>query len=285
MTHVKDESLSAFIDGEVDENERALIQAHLDQCTQCFERRRRLVAAGAALASIPEEPPTADQTRALRQALLARRPTRWLRLAPAAWAAAGGAAILFVAFVMFATLRRPSEDKPTAAPQRAVPTEVLAISGDPVGSQRLVTFIQEDAEIKAQVGKYRVSDVRSKQEEALADFGAAGAPAAASAQRQAESAQRPASDSAAAASPLPDRSLGYCLRAWVKFRPNPTIPITGRRADFQGQAAWLLVYAYSPTDDPNAPLDHLTILVVRQAGCERDDALLLGLPIRPSPTP
>jgi hypothetical protein len=281
MTHLKDESLSALIDGEVEEQERALMQSHLEQCSECSARRQRLQAAGAAMASIQEVAPSMDETRALRQVLLARRPTRWARLAPATWAAVGGVAVLLVAFLTFATLRRPSEEKTTAAPERATPTsETITISSD---NEELLALVRSDSGIQTQVGKYRVSDVRSKQQEALADYGAA-APAAA----PAESAQRQAADSAtpaATASPLPDRSLGYCVGAWVDLRSNPTIPLAGRPADFQGQPAWLLVYAYSASNDPEAKLNLLTVLVVRRAGCERDDAILRLLSIGPSPAP
>ena len=281
MTHLKDESLSAFIDGEVDKSERAVIQAHLDECADCAARRVRLESVGAALASIPEVTPTPDEARALRRALLDRRPKRWARLAPAAWAAAGGSAILIIGFVTFATLRGPKDRDTTAAPERALPTaETIAISSE---NQELVDLVRGDEEIQSQVGKYRVSEVQSRQQDVLADYGAA-APAPAAAAQQ-ESAKRDAASTteATAAAPV-ERDLGYCLRAWVNLRAN-SVPITGRPASFQGQPAWLLVYAYSPTDDPNSRLDHLTVLVVRRSGCERDDAILRALPIRPSPTP
>lgn len=93
--------LSAFIDGELDAQERARVESHLPTCAECRATLDALRATIADLTALAEPAPTEQDSWALRSALArARKPVRrWQRAAVAAGSVAA-AAVAVLAFAI-----------------------------------------------------------------------------------------------------------------------------------------------------------------------------------------
>lgn len=104
--HAELDQLSAYLDGELDTDERSSIEGHLPSCVECRSMLDALRATVADLAMLPEPVPSEQDAWALRSAIArARAPVkRWHR---AAWAA-GAAAAALVAVV---AIVRPGADQ------------------------------------------------------------------------------------------------------------------------------------------------------------------------------
>ncbi len=100
--------LPSYARGELSDPDRGAVAAHLASCADCA---RELVAVHA-LITAPEVHLTGDERRALHRAVLAPRPRRWARLAPA-FGAAGLLLVVAVGAVSFLQ----SEDRQPAAIQ------------------------------------------------------------------------------------------------------------------------------------------------------------------------
>ncbi len=90
--HDEPDQLSAYIDGELEEPERARIDAHLPGCPECRTTLDALRATLTDLGTLPEPAPSEQDSWAVRSALArARRPSkRWQRAALAAGTVAAG---------------------------------------------------------------------------------------------------------------------------------------------------------------------------------------------------
>ncbi|MEX0791446.1 MAG: hypothetical protein WD178_11795, partial [Actinomycetota bacterium] len=58
-----------------------------------------------------------------------------------------------------------------------------------------------------------------------------------------------------------------CLARVGATQTYPMVPLLAREASFQGRAAWLLVYAWSPDDSGRAALDQWQSWLVDPADC------------------
>jgi hypothetical protein len=118
------ERLSAYLDGELPPEERALVDAHLSACAECTAFLAALAAADRAAAALPAEAPDgyfdAFPSRVRARIEARRAEARPGRLPAWAWAAA---AALVLAVVTPLTLRQL---RPEAAPVATAPGESLA---------------------------------------------------------------------------------------------------------------------------------------------------------------
>lgn len=266
--HEDVEILSAYLDGEVSEPERARVEAHLGACRECAGRRSALEGAVQAVASLPEVAPTPDEARAIRLAVLggapagapARRP--WgARL----WAAAGAVGLLGAGIVGYAVLRSSGARqeaglaaRPPAALDSAAATEFA--SDDDVR-----TLLSSRPDVIDGVRRYRVADVGAGQAEAVASLATAAGPASGV---EKDAAQTSRAAAPGAATTPPERPIGACLRQVLREWPYPTMPIAAEPAVYVGQEAWLLVFAWTPsTSDGNAPLDRVMVRLVSRTDC------------------
>lgn len=272
--HETDAALSAHLDGEVSGSEVARIEAHLDSCGQCSARSSALKKAMLAVASLPEEVPTSDESRAIRLAVIQARASRrpaWQR-----WAALSGAAALFVGIVgTGAVLLRDGST-------RNEPTSGLALdSAQRAGSEEVV-FDSDDAvrdgvgalpELSGATGRYRVRDVGTQQAQALEGF--ASSPAFAESSEKAagargESKGAPARSSAADSTEVP---LATCLKTILRSQPYSMMPVAARPAIYKGTPAWLLIYAFTSSTDEDASLDRIQAWLFPRTRCSPEDYL------------
>ncbi|HEV3473325.1 MAG TPA: zf-HC2 domain-containing protein, partial [Actinomycetota bacterium] len=100
------ERLPRLVRGELDHAERELVQAHLATCADCS---RELIAVEALMA-LPETELSADERRALHQAVLSPAPRSWARLAPAL----GALGLLAVVAIGATTFLQGRDEEPAA---------------------------------------------------------------------------------------------------------------------------------------------------------------------------
>lgn len=109
------ETIYAYLDGDLPEEERSAFEAHLTACGSCrtaVERRRLIAEAASALPPLPVPDGFAAAIAARLALAPARRPL-WRR--PLAWAAASGALVLTGAGIMVLTRTAVPDVLPAAA--------------------------------------------------------------------------------------------------------------------------------------------------------------------------
>lgn len=273
--HPTPESLSALIDDELGKRERAQIEEHLTSCVQCSEGKQELHRASSALRSLPGASITREESQKLLKAVMVEttraRPapsTRawWTRrrLAPGLAAAAALAA----AGAWLST--SPGQD-PRPAPPEVVASGSLRVE-DASSIRRVVQGLPQ---VREALGRYSAGALerndeepgRSAQERTLESTdGSRAAPA--------DGADSTAAPEDAVAPPVtmqPDefsRSAGLaCLDKIAATQRYPVLPLVARRAEFRGQPAWLLIYAWTSSEDPDAKLDQIQVWVVTAPDC------------------
>jgi predicted anti-sigma-YlaC factor YlaD len=260
MTHETIESLSAYLDDEIDAPVRSAIEAHLRDCSECRGRVEALRRASTALSQLPEITPTPDESRALRLGVREALPSgrRWLR-APAGLALAGGLGLVLAGFVAFAVFfgggQKTSLDR---SAEEAAPAVGSLASQDLSSDTELAEAVRSDPEVAEKRRAYTVADVGASQERALREFASAGDPG----------------DRLGAAESAPggERSLAFCLEAILRTQRRPTMPASAAAVTYQGEPAYLLVYVYTDSNADDAPLDKVEVWVVDRVGCERGEA-------------
>jgi len=100
MNCIDEKKLSAYLDGELPEQERAAIEGHLRQCAECRLEAKNLTAVSDMLGVLEGIEPEPYFTLRLKQRLTNQKPkglARWVRqiLIPAGASAAGILALLF----------------------------------------------------------------------------------------------------------------------------------------------------------------------------------------------
>ena len=115
--HAELDQLSAYIDGELDAQERASVDAHLPTCAECRSTLDALKATIADLGTLPELAPTEQDSWALRSAIAqARKPVRrWQRMV----VAAGSVAAVGIAIAAFVFSGGGNADKSLEALRNA----------------------------------------------------------------------------------------------------------------------------------------------------------------------
>lgn len=267
MTHETIESLSAYLDDEIDAPARSAVEAHLRDCSECRGRVETLRRASAALSHLPEITPTPDESRALRLGVREALPSgrRWLR-APAGLALAGGLGLVLAAFVAFAVFfgggQRQQLD---GSNKEAAPALGGLESGDLSSEDQIVAMVRSDPEVAEKRRAYTVADVGRSQEKVLRQYAYTG-----------ESGERlgaAESDSAG------ERTLGFCLEAILRSQRAPTMPVSAAPVTYQGEPAYLLVYVYTDSNADDARLDKVQVWVVARVRCERDEAVRKSLTV------
>lgn len=147
IEHDEQELLSAFIDGELDEADRASVEAHLASCPSCREIESALGATVEDLAVLPAVEPSPQDQWALRAAINRARTaksSRWQRWAAGSSAAAAALALI-VSFTVLGGDGQQSADT-AGAPEEAaiamdeggVPIEVIEEPFDEASARSLL---------------------------------------------------------------------------------------------------------------------------------------------------
>ena len=223
------------------------------------------------------------------------------RKRPAArrWMAAGLAAAVIAGFAVVSAIRRP-EPVPGSPVVEAEGPPLLLASGRDV--RRVVGSLPQ---VKNQVGKYSLSavgresrstggsepgaaapetsgvqdsDANAKSlggraQPAPAGVSAAPTPATAAASTPAPAPAAGGQFSLPASSPAAEPAFSYgdgrsCLDKVLDAQPYALAPLLARKAQFQGRAAWALVYAWTPSKDPSAKLDRVQVWILSAEDCK-----------------
>ena len=249
MTHPSDDLLTPYVDGNLPERERASVAAHLSTCARCTKDVADATAARSALRAIDEAAipadvviPSADPAAV---AVAARR-----RADAPAWQRWAGPAAATAAIALVVTLVLPRLGGGTNS-------DLGSESGANSAADR--SGVQVDAApvpLELQSVDY---DPESVNQLALQTAARLGAGAAASApEGSASGTTVPKAGSASAAN-----EAVACLR--TAFRTVPGILVRLIRADFQGEPAYVGLYAEGP--GAGQPADSLTVRVASAEGC------------------
>ncbi|MGH2703536.1 MAG: zf-HC2 domain-containing protein [Actinomycetota bacterium] len=281
--HEDDEAISAYLDGVLDASERGRVEEHLRSCPDCTARRETLERTMAALASLPDAPPTADESRAIRLAVLERTgaaPTAARRpLIQRLFPALAGVALLIAGVVGFVLLRPTRPSHQAAERQQVVDKAATSAGAGAQGPLELTSgeqvrdVVLAQPEVAGAGRKFTVADVGRRQEHAVAsvasrysakggDTNTGGAPAA-----PALPSTTGSTDAARSAQSSQVRSLEDCLAATLETQPYPLMPLLARPAFYQAEPVYLLVYAWTTSTDGEARLDRLQAWLVTQTDC------------------
>lgn len=257
--HATIETISAYLDGEVGKHERIELEEHFASCDRCTADRGRLERGMRAVRALASVEPTSDESRAIKRAVLEKtsRGPGFKWTFTRTWALAGAAALVVAGiFGYFATSRFSRQTADTAAIRQAAPAgaEAPFVFDSP---EQLRDAVLANPEVKEGLDRYRVKDVGTLQQQALASL------------EQNESAvDATARGISSEAKAVPAKTLSSCLREVLRGQPFPVMPILARDAVFQGTPAYLLIYAYTVhSDDENARLNLVQSWVVDQAAC------------------
>jgi len=272
-THATPETLSALIDDELAEDERARIEQHIDACPQCAGRHIALASTAHQLRALPQVNPSPSESLALRRTLLENVPVRTRAASVAStflkrtrphrpspgWAIAGLIGLVAVAAAGWAVLR-PADPSFNADSARNTASEVRFEFDD---DQQIRETLSNHPDIQSGTEKYTVEDVGTSQDEASGEvLSRAGPPPQGAAKDQAEGGQATEGGGPAAA------SAGSCLEAVLRRISYPAMPVLARSAVFKQEPAWVLAYAYTTNVKRDAPLNRVQVWIVRPQNCE-----------------
>lgn len=295
--HLAPESLSAYLDGELDSREKAKADQHLSSCPDCAETLSKLSAAMGSIASLGPVTTTADEHRTIRKAVLDGRPARsGLRLRFPQWALAGGLVLIAVTALAVSFLGPGGSDRQEALTEAAAPAVGGPVFNFSTGEDvdRTVAGLPE---VAAGLNRYRAGAGGARDEdgdpataaesyagETTQDSGGA-APLARSAPAPVDPAPESGQGNAAgdgsgsggdgsgsatsraSTRRFTDEAAEECLARVAGTQNYPMVPLVAREASFQGRAAWLLVYAWSPEDSGGAALDQWQSWLVDPTDC------------------
>lgn len=274
--HETYEALSAYLDDEVSNEERARIEAHLKICSECPARKSLLEGVAQAVAALPEVAPASAESRALRLAVIERGP-KPRPFTARAWALLGGVAIVVVGIAGYGLLTRNRQPAGVVAGKalQEAPAPPLVFGSE----QDVRNTVRSLAEIDEGARRYTVSDVGTKQSKVLASFETSGEAAVVADSSQSSSAegsgtsrqaQQPAPETAAAAPEVP---LATCIRSILRSQPYPMMPVAVRAATFKDSPVWMLAYAWTNSKEPQARLDRIQVWLVDRTTCSADAPL------------
>ena len=295
--HLELESLSAYLDGELDHRERIRAEQHLQTCAECSAIRDRLTSAAGHVAALPAVRMTADEHRELRQTLLSAGAGRSGagRRRNLQWVFAGGLVVVAVTALSLGFLRPGSGGSDTMTEAFAPATEGAAFnfsSGAEV-DQRVASL----PEVAAGVNRYRAEDapeesvgsVLARESEESAENSMSGAlrepdPSAPVPDRAGAAATGGAGGDQDSGPPLPrhdapvpgpapgtaaftNEAADACLSRVAATQNYPMVPLLAREATFQGTPAWLLVFVWSPDPELGETLDRWQAWLVSPEDC------------------
>jgi hypothetical protein len=248
ITHRELEQLSAYLDGELPERERAVLEAHLERCGSCARVLASLRATQADLALL--EAPVRDprDSWALRAAIakerkLARARTRW------SWAA-GAAAASLIAVALAVSLRG-------GGPETAGTAASFALAHGGSATLNEVAVDYDEASAQAALARLSGRDAFAAGAEAGPGAGTAVAPAPPA--QPLTTGDAPADRSAA----IPSKPVEECARAIAASTAERLAVREFRGASFKGTPAYLLFFE-APAGDP----ERIELWIVARVDCD-----------------
>ncbi len=274
--HLDLESLSAHLDGELDAREKSRVESHLGSCAQCAAARAQLSAVCGSVAALGPVTMTADEHRALRQAVLRARPeAAGRRFAFPRWAFAGALLVVAVSALALSFLRGGPTRSFDAVTEAGVPADGDSAFNFADGKQvdRTVAGLPE---VMAGLDRTPSSETHFRQDEAAGSLegpSSLKAPAQemapanpAESGRGEDAAGSPALSGPAAGGTFSDEAGDACLGRVAATQSYAMAPLLAREASFEGRPVWLLVFAWSP-DEAGGGLDGWQSWIVDPADC------------------
>ena len=260
--HQDIETLSAYLDGELNAAETTRVEEHLSACAECTDRRESLRSAALAVSRLESLAPSPDESRETRQAVLqaaARKPSIWLT--PARLAGAVGALVLLGAGVLGLSVMNDESGgrgSPGAGRETASETAMAPMTEHNFNTpQEILALVEADPAVVEGASMYEVADVGARQLSALERTTVAG--------EEAEAGMSPQGDEDAV-TPV-HTPLWGCQRKVLQSKPYPTMPITARPAVYKGEKAWMLIFAFSYSQEETEALDRIRVQLVRRTDC------------------
>ena len=293
--HLQPESLSAYLDGELEGRERSTVEQHLASCAECSALRSRLGAAMGSVGSLGPVAMTADEHRVLRQTLLKSRAarSRMGRFGFRQWALAGGLVMVTVTALAFSFLR---DGGPVGGNNEAL-TQAGAPSGgprfifdNPAEVDRTVAALPEVAGSNAAATpKSAAGGASQSQRNADAGTNSTASDSAAGTAEDAppmeamgpaneapESADEDAvTQQPASGDPFSPEEGDECLSRVASTQSYPMVPLLAEEALYQGRPAWLLVYGWGPKVNAGEPADRWQSWLVEPDVCRNSSGAQL----------
>ena len=292
--HLEPESLSAYLDGELDGRERSEVEEHLATCADCSAVRARLAATMGTLAALEPVTMTVDEHRTLRQTILNSRPapSTSRRFGFPQWAMAGGLVLVAFTALAFSFLRPEGRD----ASEEAL-TEAALPGSDGDGfnfesGEQVDRTVAALPEVTAGLNRYRAGDADRRDADLKQEtFAGRESSESAAAPPQALARTDTAADSAGNAAPgipapaaeapgtasggstsaqnslFTNQAADECLSRVAGTQSYPMVPLLAREASFEGRPAWLLVFAWSPDASGDEPLDRWQSWLIDPVDC------------------
>lgn len=256
MTH-PEELLAGYVDGTLRDDERAVVDAHLEGCDLCREEVELARGAVAALATLEELPvPLGVTGPVLSEARRAPDRTRGVRWQRLQWAAGAAAAALVLVVAVNLSLGGPDDDGPASTAGGDAALEAPAESAEG-GAAR-------DVGLEVQDANYREEGIRSLAEQIAAE----------EEERSAQDASPPAVETELAAPASSPRAALDCLRTGEAPVDDPAHELTRLiQAEYQGTPAYIAVFLKSP--GAGQPADRVVVWVVASDDCR----LLTGVQV------
>ena len=297
--HLEPESLSAYLDGELDGNEKSAVEQHLSSCADCSAVRARMASAMGSVAALGPVTMTADEHRVLRQTILNSRPAASgaRRFSFPQFALAGGLVIVAFTALAFSFLRPGERGTSQDALSEAAAPSLSAQSFQFESGEEVDSTVAALPEVTAGVKQYRAGDAARRDTDqekvevftgpggatqgapapmARAENDSAGnaapeAPAPAgggsTAQGSGSTDEETATAQDSASTLFSPQAAGECQGRVAGTQSYPMIPLVAREASFEGRPAWLLVFAWSPDASGDELLDQWQTWLVDPVDC------------------
>lgn len=264
--HLDPETLSAYIDEEVDVHERDRVQSHVTNCSDCRRVLDMLRGAASAVSRLDDVAVTADEHRMIRQAVVSARPgiRRWGPI----WGLAGATVLVVVGVFGFLRLQTRSSDVSTGTAGKLLSGPQSSRSLDFVSDEQIRSVVASQGQVVAGIDKYTVADVGTHQEPAIHQ--ALSSTTAASTARKSRAAEDPAVGESLSEPAAFNPTAGQiCVRKVLRSQPYPMIPLLAKQATYKQKPAWLLVYAFTADQTSTSRLDRAQIWLISPEECAR----------------
>lgn len=280
--HLENESLSAYLDGELDAREQSRVERHLETCAVCSAARAGLASAAKSVSSLGPVSMTVDEHRALRQAVLRSRPSPAAkRFGFSQWALAGTMVLVAVFALAISFLRdggpARQEDAVNEAGAPADSSAPIFNFDQPADVDRTVQALPEIAGPKRSSAQ---PDQAARDLDAGANTSGAPVPARAN-PGSAQTLEQPPPLKAmvppeeadgdggimAAPGPFTPEAGDECARRVAATQSYRMVPLRVEEASYQDRPAWFLVYGWGPEVDAGLPADRWQAWLVDPNDC------------------
>lgn len=259
--HLDAETLSAYIDEEVELTERDRIDSHITRCSDCQKVLELLRGAASAVSRMDDVVVTPDEHRLIRQAVLDARPgiRRWGPI----WGLAGVTALVVVGVFGFLRLQTQSNDATNGTAGKLLSDPQRTGSFDFVSDEQIRSVVASQGQVADGIDKFTVADVGTQQEPAILSALSSSRSIGLPRTGDGEAGSRSTSEA------FDPTAAQVCIRKVLRSQPYPMIPLLAAQATYKQKSAWLLVYAFTADQTSTSRLDRAQIWLISPEECAR----------------